>query len=93
MRINRRFNPLALVLFIFFLIGFVNQLILHPINIILPIIVFGAILYFVRHPEKLMNSNRNNNPYQSSNRQKKNRDVHFRVINFRKDDDDSPRYH
>lgn len=80
-------------------IGIINTLILKPSSIIIPLIIFGGIYYFLKHPEKLrkFTDKKHRGYHHHHNRagsaKGKYKDVKFTVINGNKDKDDEPKYH
>ena len=93
----RKYNLLTWAIIFFFVVGILQVLILSPSSILIPLLIFGLIFYFLKHPEKLRGiyyrfhkpSSRHKTKYD------KQREITFKVINGKKDknDDDKQRYH
>jgi len=101
----RRYNLLTWVLIIFFFTGFLTEFALNPSRILVPLLVFGSIIYFFKYPEKLkgllQKGNRRNTYYNGRNKPNSRKDTKFKVIDGRfkdvnndhDDNDDKPKYH
>jgi len=80
------------ILLILFIIGVVESIFANPTGMLIPLLVFGAIYYFYKHPEKLYRLFNSNVSYRSHNQTKKKRKNPFIIIKGKKDDD-QPKYH
>ena len=97
-------NAYSLVMWIAFLlliIGLGKSFILRPLSLLIPIIIIGIVIYFLKHPGIILNRNRHRsrNYYQKSRKTKnpatRRKDIPFKVIdgNKKDNDDDRPKYH
>ncbi|WP_132766877.1 hypothetical protein [Tepidibacillus fermentans] len=89
----RKHGILYWVLLILFIIGIAQSFFINPSGILIPLIVFGTIYYFYKHPEKvfwILNRNRNHSRHTKYALKRKRR--RFTVIKGNKDDDPT-RYH
>ncbi len=69
----KRFNTFTWILIFFLVIGFFSALLSNFLDIIIPVIIFGLIFYFSRHPEKLnfLKNNKNNRQNQYEQKERK----------------------
>ncbi|OEF95500.1 hypothetical protein BHF71_04725 [Vulcanibacillus modesticaldus] len=92
----KRYNAFTWIIIFLILIGFFTTLINNFFDFIIPILVFGSIYYFLKHPEKLnaifYRKYRHNNPFNFSRKHYKPRknNIKFKVIDgkFRDINDD-----
>lgn len=68
----KKFNTFTWVLLFFLIIGFFSALRNNFMDMIIPIIIFGLIIYFLKHPKKLNFLNKNNSQNNYEQKQRKN---------------------
>jgi len=91
----KRFPLLTWILLFFFAIGVFRIFMFRPSSVLVPLIVFGAIFYFFKNPEKLKFRQQNDN-YKAPTAKSKNRSNKFTVIDGKftdVKDDEPPKYH
>lgn len=87
------------VIFGLILIGLLARVMDNPQGYIIPLIVFGVILYFLKFPPKRgfrmprWSSTQGHRPTGSKRYRKKKKQYPFRVIQGNKGDEDPPPYH
>lgn len=89
----RRSNILLWIILGFLFIGLLRVLILRPSTILIPLLVFGVIYYFLKHPEKLRKRGARQHHHYSKPRNTNRKEHPFKVIKGNKDDSDEPHYH
>ncbi len=95
----RKMSPLFIVILTLIGVGLIAQMLNNPIQLIIPLIVFGVIyLLFKFPPGGARNSTKprskpatHRDPQASKPKSRKN--IPFRVIEGGKDDDNLPKYH
>ncbi len=81
----RKFNTFTWILIFFLVIGFISALMTNFTDMIIPIIIFGLIIYFLKNPNKLNFSKKNTKHDQYDQKPRK---TSFTVIDGKFKDDD-----
>ena len=96
----RKMSPLLIVILALVAIGLIVQTISSPIQLLIPIVVFGAIFLLYKFPPGRYRASRarpkpsgaRRDPH-SGSKTKTRKNMPFRVIEGGKDDDNLPKYH
>jgi hypothetical protein len=91
-----KFQPWYYVLFAFILVGIVFQLFNQPEQMIIPVVIFGAVFLFYKFPpSRSRNKTRSASSSQErmQTKQRNRKPIPFRVIEGGKEDDNLPKYH
>lgn len=95
-------NIISYIVLLLIVLGVVVTLIEHPLLIIIPLVLFGLIVYWIKKPPAFLNKGRqtDNGYYRAASKQSKakkerprSKTVPFKVIEGGRDDNDTPRYH
>lgn len=98
----RKLSLPAIIILVLVVIGLVWQTISNPYQLLIPVVVFGAIYLLYRLQPGAAGKARHKPPrhkagrrkdQQQANRAKTRKNMPFRVIEGGKDDDDLPKYH
>jgi len=91
----RKYSLLTWIIIILLAIGLIRQFVFSPSSILIPLLVFGVIFYFLKHPEKLQRNNRygrTRRNHQGNGRKRRNQS--FTVIKGKfEDSDEDKHYH
>ncbi|BBH21132.1 hypothetical protein Back11_24770 [Paenibacillus baekrokdamisoli] len=95
----RKVSPLLLVILLLVGAGLVSQMLANPTQMIIPVVIFGAIYLLYKFPPggaRTRTKPRNkpiNRKEAQTTKPKSRKNIPFRVIEGGKDDDNLPKYH
>lgn len=84
----RKFDTFTWIIIFFLVIGFISALINNFKDMIIPFIIFGLIIFFLRNPKSLNFLKKDNKQHQDDHQQRKNSftviDGKFKDVNKKK---------
>lgn len=96
-------NIIGYVLIALLVIGIINDFYLNPLMYVIPIVIFGLIIWLIKRPPAFLQNKKGRQYYKASQQVKKqaktkrdrprSKTVPFKVIEGGRDDNDTPRYH